>query len=146
MTEINKIREVPYTPRQMYDLVNDIESYPLFLPWCRDASILERQAASVTATLSLSLGGIRQSFTTKNTLYDGQRIAMQKVNGPFRELYGYWEFNPHHEYCQVRLYICYEFENTLLKYLLGKVFYKVADKLVEAFEQRAQHVYDQLVL
>ena len=142
MTEISKATVVPYTPEEMYVLVNDIESYPAFLPWCSAAKILTQQEESLTATLSLALGKIKQSFTTENTMQDGSRIEIQLIEGPFKHLSGYWKFNPEDEQsCHIQLHMDFEFKNKIIKHTLGKAFYKVMDSLVESFAQRAQQVY-----
>ena len=142
MTKISKATVVPYTPEEMYVLVNDIESYPAFLPWCSAAKILTQQDESLTATLSLALGKIKQSFTTENTMQDGSRIEIQLIEGPFKHLSGYWKFNPEDEQsCHIQLHMDFEFKNKIIKHTLGKAFYKVMDSLVESFAQRAQQVY-----
>jgi ribosome-associated toxin RatA of RatAB toxin-antitoxin module len=142
MTKISKATVVPYTPEEMYVLVNDIESYPAFLPWCSAAKILTQQEESLTATLSLALGKIKQSFTTENTMQDGSRIEIQLIEGPFKHLSGYWKFNPEDEQsCHIQLHMDFEFKNKIIKHTLGKAFYKVMDSLVESFAQRAQQVY-----
>ena len=142
MTEISKTTVVPYTPEEMYVLVNDIESYPVFLPWCTAAKISFQQEESLTATLSLALGKIKQSFTTENTMQDGSRIDMQLIEGPFKHLSGYWRFIQEDEQsCYVQLHMHFEFKNKIIKHTLGKAFYKVMDTLVDSFVQRAQQIY-----
>ena len=142
MTEISKTTVVPYTPEEMYVLVNDIESYPVFLPWCTAAKILTHQEENLTATLSLTLGKIKQSFTTENTMQDGSRIEIQLIDGPFKYLSGCWKFNQEDEQsCHIQLHMNFEFKNKILKHTLGKAFYKVMDSLVESFVQRAQQIY-----
>jgi ribosome-associated toxin RatA of RatAB toxin-antitoxin module len=142
MTEISKTTVVPYTPEEMYVLVNDIESYPSFLPWCTAAKILSRHEKILTATLSMALGKIKQSFTTENTMQDGSRIDMRLIEGPFKHLNGYWRFvHEDDQSCHVQLHMNFEFKNKLIKHTLGKAFYKVVDSLVESFVQRAQQIY-----
>jgi len=142
MTEISKTAVVPYTSNEMYALVNDIESYPAFLPWCIAAKILSKKEESLIATLSLAMGKIKQSFTTENTMLEGSRIDMRLIEGPFKHLSGYWKFNPEDEHsCNIQLHMNYEFKNKIIKYALGKVFYIVIDTMVESFVQRAQHIY-----
>ncbi len=142
MTEIIKTTVVPYTPEEMYVLVNDIESYPTFLPWCTAAKILSQQEERLTATLSLALGKIKQSFTTENIMQDGAQIEMRLIEGPFKHLNGYWKFNlEDEESCQIQLHMHFEFKNKIIKHTLGKAFYKVMDSLVESFVQRAQQIY-----
>ncbi|MFT5427038.1 MAG: ribosome-associated toxin RatA of RatAB toxin-antitoxin module [Gammaproteobacteria bacterium] len=142
MTEIIKTTVVPYTPEEMYVLVNDIESYPIFLPWCAAAKILSQQEERLTAKLSLALGKIKQSFTTENIMQDGSKIEMRLIEGPFKHLSGYWKFNQEDEQsCQIQLHMHFEFKNKIIKHTLGKAFYKVMDSLVESFVQRAQQIY-----
>lgn len=142
MTEISKTAVVPYTPSEMYALVNDIESYPVFLPWCTAAKISNKKDESLIATLSLAMGKIKQSFTTENTMREGSRIDMRLIEGPFKHLTGYWKFNPEDEQsCHIQLHMNYEFKNKIIKYTLGKMFYTVMNTLVESFVQRAQQVY-----
>ncbi len=142
MTEISKTAVVPYTPSEMYALVNDIESYPVFLPWCTAAKITRKKDESLVATLSLAMGKIKQSFTTENTMREGSRIDMRLIEGPFKHLTGYWKFNPEDEQsCHIQLHMNYEFKNKIIKYTLGKMFYTVMNTLVESFVQRAQQVY-----
>jgi len=142
MTEISKTAVVPYTPSEMYALVNDIESYPVFLPWCTAAKISNKKDESLIATLSLAMGKIKQSFTTENTMREGSRIDMRLIEGPFKHLTGYWKFNPEDEQsCHIQLHMNYEFKNKIIKYTLGKMFYTVMNTMVESFVQRAQQVY-----
>ena len=142
MTEISKTAVVPYTPNEMYALVNDIESYPAFLPWCIAAKILSKKEESLIASLSLAMGKIKQSFTTENTMREGLRIDIRLIDGPFKHLSGYWKFNPEDEQsCHIQLHMNYEFKNKIIKYALGKVFYIVMNTLVESFVQRAQQIY-----
>jgi len=142
MTEISKTTVVPYTSDEMYVLVNDIESYPIFLPWCSEAKILSQHGKNLTASLSLALGKIKQSFTTENTMHDGSRIDIRLVEGPFKHLTGYWRFTQEGDQsCHIHLHMHFEFKNKIIKHTLGKVFYKVMDSLVESFVQRAQQIY-----
>ncbi len=142
MTEISKTTVVPYTSDEMYILVSDIESYPTFLPWCTAAKILSQQEERLTASLSLALGKIKQSFTTENTMQNGSRIDMKLIEGPFKHLTGYWRFTQEDEQsCHIHLHMHFEFKNKIIKHTLGKAFYKVMDTLVESFVRRAQQIY-----
>ncbi len=142
MTEISKTTIVPYTSEEMYVLVNDIESYPIFLPWCTAAKITSQEEERLTASLSLALGKIKQSFTTENTMHNSSRIDMQLIEGPFKHLTGYWRFIQEGDRsCHIHLHMHFEFKNKIIKHILGKVFYKVMDTLIDSFAQRAQHIY-----
>jgi len=142
MTEISKAAVVPYTSEEMYVLVNDIESYPMFLPWCTAAKILSQQEDSLTAKLSMALGKIKQSFTTENTMQEGSRIDIRLIEGPFKHLSGYWRFiQEDKQSCNIHLHMHFEFKNRIIKQILGQAFYKVVDTMVDSFVQRAQQVY-----
>ena len=126
----------------MYDLVNDIEAYPCFLPWCADSKILSHKEHKLTASLTLVAGKIRQTFTTENTMQLGRRIDVKLVSGPFKHLSGYWQFDAVDDNtCQVSLLMEFEFKNKLLKLALDKVFGHIINSLIEAYTQRAYKIY-----
>ncbi len=142
MSKISKRVLVPYTAKQMYDLVNHAESYPEFLPWCDKVKVIERDELSVTAEVGVSKGRIKQSFTTQNNMVPGKRIEMNLVDGPFKKLHGVWHFSPRGEIgCEVRLEMEFEFAKGLLSFGFNKIFSSIANTLVDAFCQRAKQVY-----
>ncbi len=139
---VTKCAEVPYTAEQMYNLVNDIESYPEFLPWCTDARVYNRTETSLNASVSLETGKIKQSFSTENTMEFGKRIDVKLISGPFKYLTGYWQFNNIDDHrCQITLNMEFEFKNKLLKLTLKYFFNKFIDSLVGAFTDRARVKY-----
>ncbi len=93
MTTINKFALVPYTPAQMFALVDDIEAYPQFLPWCKRTRVLSRTEDEVRATIELSRGGVEKAFTTCNRNQKDKMIEMRLVEGPFKRLDGFWRFD-----------------------------------------------------
>ena len=126
----------------MYRLVNDIEAYPEFLPWCTAANILQQEEQTLVASVSIAVGKIKQSFTTANKMQLNEKITMQLVEGPFKQLVGNWRFQTIDEQqCVVSLDMQFEFKNRLVKHTLGHAFHKIIDSLVEAFVNRAQSVY-----
>tara|TARA_Y100001949_G_scaffold176665_1_gene191391 strand:- start:5006 stop:5392 length:387 start_codon:yes stop_codon:yes gene_type:complete len=128
----------------MYSLVNDIETYPDFLPWCTDANIISSNEATLTASISISVGRIKKIFTTLNTMRKGISINMTLIKGPFKELNGQWIFQDNSEGgSTVSLEMQFEFKNKLLKYTFGRAFKKVIDSLVDAFIERANVIYDE---
>lgn len=144
MMKIQKSAMVPYTAGQMYALVADIESYPLFLPWCTEVKLLARGEHDVTARVGLARSGIRQAFTTRNRLHDGERIDMQLVDGPFRRLHGHWSFQPvgtERQGCLVALHLEFEFSSRLLAMTFGKAFHSISNSLIDAFCARARDLY-----
>lgn len=142
MTRISKQTTVQYSADQMYSLVNDIESYPDFLPWCTATDILKEETNAITASVSIAIGKIKQTFTTANTMQPNSSISMNLVKGPFKELTGHWQFRENNDGgCSVMLDMSFEFKNKLVKHTLGTAFHKITDSLVDAFVERAQTVY-----
>ena len=133
---------MPFTSRQMFALVNDVESYPAFLPWCSAAGIEDGGEDHLVATITLSLGKIQQSVTTRNTLRPGKRIDMELVRGPLRHLRGVWRFDDvDGGNCRVSLDLDFEFKNKILKLALDKAFGHLSYASVDAFRNRAGQVY-----
>jgi len=142
MAIINKSALVRYSASQMYELVDDIDAYPEFLPWCKNATVLSRDEDEVHATLALSRGGIHKTFTTCNRLQKGKMIEMRLVDGPFQHLEGFWRFEKLGEgACKVSLDLEFEFSNRLLDVTLGPIFNQIANSLVDAFCERAVNSY-----
>lgn len=143
---LKRSAQVPYTPKQMYDLVNDIQSYPDFLPWCSNTEIVEQHDDSMIATIEISAKGLKQSFTTRNYLKPNESIEMHHLDGPFRQLKGVWSFQPSENDsngCDIYLDLAFEVSGGLKAKLFGMVFNKAADKLVSSFTQRAHEIYGQ---
>lgn len=141
MTTISKSALVRYSAAEMFALVNDIESYPRFLPWCRSARVLSRDADELRATLELSRGGMQKAFTTHNRAQQDKMIEIRLVEGPFRHLNGFWRFDALGEQAsKVSLDMDFEFA-PLLDMVLGPVFNPIANSLVDAFHKRAVEVY-----
>jgi len=145
MTTLNRSALVPYTSGEMFALVDDIESYPKFLPWCRSAKVLSRGKDEVYATIELSRGAIRKSFTTHNRLQKNKIIEMRLVKGPFHHMEGFWRFDPidNSEGCRVSLAMEFEFSNRLISLALGPVFSEITSTLVDSFCERAKECYGQ---
>lgn len=142
MPQIERSALVFYSCQQMYELVNDVPSYPQFLPGCSKASVLSTQADVITARLDISKAGISQSFTTRNTITPHSHIQMELVDGPFKFLRGGWRFVPLDEKaCKVVLELHFEFSNKLVEFAFGKIFNELTASMVQAFTERAKKVY-----
>ncbi len=142
MPTVNRSALVHYTPTQMYELVNDVPSYPEFLPWCHSAKVLWSDADQVKACIELAKGRLRKSFTTLNQLWPSEMINMRLVEGPFQRLEGVWRFKAMpDDACRVSLALEFEFASRLLKMTVGPIFNQLANSMVDAFVQRAQEVY-----
>ncbi|MBH2548057.1 type II toxin-antitoxin system RatA family toxin [Serratia marcescens] len=142
MPQISRSALVPFSAEQMYQLVNDVHSYPDFLPGCTGSRVLNATSNEMTAAVDVAKAGISKTFTTRNTLLDNQSINMQLVDGPFRKLMGGWQFTPlSEEACKVELHLDFEFTNKLIELAFGKVFKELAGNMVQAFTLRAKEVY-----
>lgn len=142
MATVSKSALVAHSATEMYTLVNDIESYPRFLPWCRSSRILSRNQDEIKATIEIAKGGLRKSFTTQNRLQPDERIEIRLIDGPFRRLEGFWQFHQLREdACKVSLNLEFEFANPLLRATLGPIFNQITDTMVDAFCKRAREVY-----
>jgi ribosome-associated toxin RatA of RatAB toxin-antitoxin module len=126
----------------MYRLVCDFESYPQFLPWCSDSRLISRSDQEICGELEVSRVGIRQRFSTCNSLVKDQRMDIRLREGPFRKLQGGWRFTPLREdACKVELVLDFEFSGRLINAAFGQVFNHIANTLVDAFCKRADEVY-----
>ncbi len=142
---------LPFPPRRLYDLVNDVERYPDFLPWCDNARIVSYQNDEMVVSMDVRRAGIAESFTTRNTLSAPHRIQIQLMDGPFTELSGVWSFLPlgaaadgsDCQGCKVELEVHYEFSRALLGRFLGNFFGKGVNSMMDAFCQRAEHLFNQ---
>ncbi|KLV04489.1 cyclase [Photobacterium aquae] len=142
MPQISRSALVPYSAKQMFALVNDVESYPTFLPGCSGTKILESSGQHVMASVDVSKAGIKKTFVTRNAITEGIKIDMQLVEGPFRSLVGGWHFiELDAEACKVELKLDFEFTNALVEAAFGKVFRELTNNMVNAFTQRAREVY-----
>ena len=145
MKTVNKSVLIWYSPREMYDLVTDVQRYPEFLPWCNGARIVEEHGDGMTAEVSISFGGVRQAFTTRNVHTQDSQVDMELLNGPFSHLDGQWSFLPlgdgTQRACKVELAVNYRLNSSTLSKLAGPAFEKIATELVDAFVKRAERVY-----
>ena len=142
MPDINKSKVVSYTPEQMYELVNDVESYSQFVPYCSESRIVSCQRDEVHAKLSFSSSGLHKSFETLNRLQPHKMIEIRLVNGPFKHLEGFWRFEAVNDnHCRVSLDLEFEFASRWLALMFGPIFNQVASMLVDAFCKRADAVY-----
>jgi ribosome-associated toxin RatA of RatAB toxin-antitoxin module len=143
MKEVKRSALVPYAAEQMFALVEDIESYPQFLPWVSAATLLERGPNEVVGRLEMHRAGMREVVTTRNKLTPPREITLALVAGPFKTLDGLWTFQPigADRGTRVELTIRFEFANSMLNLLLSRSFEKSCNELVDAFVARARAVY-----
>lgn len=143
MSRISRSALVMHSAKEMFELVNDCESYPKFLPGCSNARLIHREESYLIGELELSKAGMKYSFTTRNELYDPERIELRLLDGPFKKLEGSWYFQPLNENaCKVHFDMEFEIAGgRLVSAALTPLFSKMAASQVEAFVKRADEVY-----
>ena len=142
MAQVNRSALVMYSAAQMYDLINDVASYPQFLPGCVGSEVVSIDGDKMIASVNVAKAGISKTFTTSNTLLLNERIDMNLVDGPFKSLQGGWQFLVLDDNaCKVSLALDFEFTNKLVEMAFGKVFKELVNNMIVAFSQRAKVVY-----
>jgi ribosome-associated toxin RatA of RatAB toxin-antitoxin module len=143
VTTIVRTALLPYSPEEMYALVNDVAAYPAFLPWCRASRVISETATDMVASIEIARGVLNRSFTTHNHLQAPQRIELALVDGPFRKLHGHWQFATLKtaNACKVTLQLDFEFDNSMISLAARPVFTQIVNSLVDAFSKRASEVY-----
>lgn len=144
MRKVQRSALVQYSAAQMYSLVDDVESYPQFLPWCRSTTLHSRVGSVVEATLELHRAEMSKHFRTRNTATGTHCIDMQLVDGPFRHLAGRWLFTQLGDAgSKVSLDLEFEFSNAAMDLIFGVFFEETCNTLVDAFTRRADFVFAQ---
>ncbi len=142
MRKVSRSALVPYSADDMFVLVEDVDAYPDFLPWCNDVEVHFREGNVVEATLELHRGKISRRFRTRNTMQPRKSMHLELVAGPFRHLSGSWNFRPLGDAgSKVSLHMEFEFESRTLDAMIGRFFEQTCNALVDAFTQRAKDVY-----
>ena len=142
MADVVKTVLVPYSTNEIFELVDKVEEYPDFLPWCGGTELHFRDDTTTEATIHISYLHVKQHFTTQNTKRAGEEMLIRLKRGPFRKLEGSWRFKPLGESaCKIEFVMHYEFASGLLEKMLGPVFSMVTNSLVDAFVHRAEQVY-----
>jgi ribosome-associated toxin RatA of RatAB toxin-antitoxin module len=139
MREVKRSALVNRPPAELFALINDIESYPQFLPWCTHARVLSRTEREIVATIGVRKGPLHGEFTTRNELDPDKRISMRLVSGPFRTLEGEWVLTPIGENgSRAELSMRFAFKNALSALLFEQKFAETMASLVDAFVTRAR--------
>jgi ribosome-associated toxin RatA of RatAB toxin-antitoxin module len=142
MNTLNRQAIVPYSARQMYELVNDINEYPRFLPWCSQSEIKSRTDEVIIAELEIAWKGVHKRFSTSNHLHPHHRMEMRLVEGPLKHMEGIWQFIPLNDHaCKVTLDLEFEFAGGFVDKLFQPIFQHIANTLVDAFCKRAVELY-----
>ncbi|WP_022726995.1 type II toxin-antitoxin system RatA family toxin [Fodinicurvata sediminis] len=138
-------RKVPYTPRQLFDLVADVKSYPEFLPWCLASRVKSQEGNVIYADLVIGFKMLRERFTSRVELHEEDAenltIDVSYVEGPFKYLNNHWKFIPDEEGCLIDFYVDFEFRSRLLQRVMQPLFNEAVRRMVAAFEGRAKELY-----
>lgn len=139
---VQKSALVKFSAQQMFDLVDDIESYPKFLPWCSGSKILKREGDIVEGQIDIAKAGFHKSFTTRNRIDRGGKIQISLLDGPFKSLEGFWTFMPLREDAsKISLDLEFEISGVLANLAFGPVFNQICNTMVTSFTQRAKAIY-----
>ena len=146
MRHVRRNALVPQTAAQMYAIVNDVESYPAFLPWCLTATVSERSVTSLAGTLEIGRAGVRVAVRSANRMVPDREIVITQTGGPLKSLTGQWTFLPLvkdglERGCRVDLDVAFEFRGAALTLLFAPLFEHTWDSLVEAFVRRARALH-----
>lgn len=142
MAEVRKQVLIEFTPAQMFELVDKVEDYPLFLPWCGGGHVMARDERITRARLDINYHGIKSHFTTENVKEYPRHMLIRLVEGPFTQLDGDWTFSPLGETaCKVEFRLHYVFSSKLIEKVVGPVFSHIANTFVDSFVKRAGQVY-----
>ena len=142
MPVVIKSAILPYSAARMYALVNDMHSYPQFLPWCESTRVISHTPEEMCGEITVARIGIHQTFSTCNELVENKRIEIHLRDGPFRKLHGGWTFTALGvDACKIELVLDFEFSGKLIDKAFGLVFGQMAKTLVDAFCKRAREVY-----
>jgi ribosome-associated toxin RatA of RatAB toxin-antitoxin module len=142
MAQVSRSALLMYSAQEMYQLVNNVDAYPEFLPGCTETQVLVGEPNLMRASIKVSKAGVGQMFVTENTLIPGHSIAMDLVEGPFKHLTGGWTFIELDEQaCKVSLELEFEFSNSIIELAFGRVFHELVGSMVKSFSDRAKQVY-----
>lgn len=132
---------MPFSARVMYDIVNDVEAYPQYLPWCGGAKINNVDESVMDASVLMKKGPLNRWFTTRNHLHPGEQIEVNLVDGPFKVLRGTWKFHDLDEDAsKIELDLTFEFSSGVASTVLAPIFSQIANTMVDSFCSRAYEI------
>ncbi len=141
MSVVEKTALIKVPASLLYEVVNDVDAYPGFLPWCKTSRLLSRTEDELCGEIEVSKAGVTQSFSTCNLLFPHHRIEIRLKEGPFKKLEGAWEFTElSADACKVKLVLEFDFSNALMRGAFGVIFGQIANSLVDAFCKRANEL------
>ena len=135
---IKKSAIVFFNQKEIFQLIDDVEHYPDFLPWCGGSKVIKRTKKITEATIEINFKGVKQSFTTRNLKKPFEIMEINLVDGPFKKLTGSWKFtNIDKNSCNIELSLMYEFNNLILEKLIGPIFNIIANTFIDEFIKEA---------
>jgi ribosome-associated toxin RatA of RatAB toxin-antitoxin module len=138
MAQVEKTVLVMHSCEAMFQLVDAVETYADFLPWCGGSQVIERTETVTQATIHIRYHGIQQHFTTRNLKQFPHRMEITLVDGPFKQLSGHWHFIPLREdACKIEFKLEYVFANSLIERIIAPVFSHIANTFVDSFVKQA---------
>ncbi len=141
MVKVEKTVLVHHSAAQMFNLVDDVEHYKEFLPWCGGVDLIERSETTTTATLHIDFHGLKQQFTTQNEKRFPEAMDMKLKDGPFKHFEGNWRFiELSEDACKIEFHLAYEFSSAFLSQLISPVFSQIANTFVDSFVARADNI------
>lgn len=140
MIHFKKEAYLPYSVSDVYDLVNDTESYQLFLPYCQKSEVLSQEGHEKYCSLIFSIGLLSRTIQTRNVLHPKEKIEIFLHQGDFKHLKGTWCFQAEGEGTYVQVIFDYEFDNPIVAYTFGQVFTPMIEEIVAIFQKRADDV------
>lgn len=141
MAQVNKSVLVEHPAVAMFSLVDQVEEYPNFLPWCGGTEVKWRDEQTTVATIHIDYMGVKQSFTTENTKLAPAEMNLSLQDGPFTHLHGHWRFLALGESaCKIEFALSYSFSSRVMETLLTPVFSHITNTFVDAFVARADAI------
>jgi len=141
---INKSAFVFFSQKKIFQLVDDVEHYPDFLPWCGGSKVIKRTEEITEATIDINFKGVKQSFTTRNVKKPFEVMEINLIDGPFKKLTGLWKFaDIDKNSCKIELSLMYEFDNFILEKLIGPIFNIIANTFIDEFIKEANKRFNE---
>lgn len=143
MMKVERSALVKHSAKKMFDLVDQIEDYPDFLPWCSGSRVIRRTKSEMVGEVHIARAGFHKHFTTENHNVPHSRIELNLLEGPFSHLQGVWLFSALREdACKISLELEFEFSNKVANLAFGKIFHHICSTMIEAFCKRADELYE----
>ena len=138
MNFIKKSEEINVSHDLIFALINNVEDYHKFLPWCSDSKIISDTNNKMAAEIEISKNFVNWKFSTENTYSLNKRIDIKLIDGPFNHLEGYWKFKKLDNYnTTVELYLEYKFDSRMIELSIKPIFSKIMSSILDSFISEA---------